>query len=74
MKSEQDQDSYYLIQNGTLLRKTQQMAANKAVPKQPESDLIKRTKDWPGPGAYSPRNNMAQTADRAIKYGGSVQL
>ena len=50
------------------------MAANKAVPKQPESDLIKRTKDWPGPGAYSPRTNMAQTADKAIKYGGSVQL
>ena len=29
MKSDQDKDSYYLIQNGTLLRKLQQFSANR---------------------------------------------
>ena len=31
MKSEQDTDSYYLIQNGTLIRKVQQFSANKTI-------------------------------------------
>ena len=39
------------------------MAANKNLPRQPESDQIKQTKDWPGPGAYSPKNNLIKTAE-----------
>ena len=40
------------------------MAANKKLPKQPESDQIRLKKDWPGPGAYSPKNNMIETAEK----------
>ena len=43
------------------------MAANKNIPKQPDSDKIKRTKEWPGPGAYSPKNNMTETAEKVTK-------
>ena len=64
MKSEQDQDSYYLIQNGTLLRKTQAMAANRGIARMPDVNARNMV---PGPGAYSPRNNLAQTADKANK-------
>ena len=31
MKSEEDQDLYYVIHNGTLMRKTQIYAATKAI-------------------------------------------
>ena len=43
------------------------MAASKNIPKQPDSDKIKRTKEWPGPGAYSPKNNMTETAEKVTK-------
>ena len=43
------------------------MAANKNLPRQPESDQIKQTKDWPGPGAYSPKNNLIKTAEKVTK-------
>ena len=31
MKSDHDKDSYYLIQNGNLLRKLQQFSANRSI-------------------------------------------
>ena len=51
------------------------MAANKGIAQRPDY-LTKVTKDMPGPGAYSPRgsNFSSHTADKAIKYGGSMLL
>ena len=54
MRADKDQESYFVIQNGTLLRKAQIMAANKNISRQPEHDAILKKKDWPGPGTYSP--------------------
>ena len=53
MKSDQDKDSYYLIQNGTLLRKLQQFSANRQIAQRP--NITGLTQDVPGPGQYSPR-------------------
>ena len=46
------------------------MAANREI-QRPEADRDKRTKHWPGPGSYSPRTSLAQTADQAIPKQGS---
>ena len=48
------------------------MAASKNLPKQPDPDKIKRTKDWPGPGAYSPKNNMTEIAEKAKPTQGQI--
>ena len=49
------------------------MAANKGIVQRPDY-LTKVARETPGPGAYSPRNNLAQTADKVIKSGGSMLL
>ena len=70
MKSESDQDYYYFIQNGTLLRKVQQFSANKAVMRMPDNS--KSQSFVPGPGAYKPRvgsltaDNMPSTKNSPI--------
>ena len=63
MKSDQDKDSYYLIQNGTLLRKLQQFSANRQIDQRP--NITGLTQDVPGPGQYSPRQHQL-TADTAL--------
>ena len=63
MKSDQDKDSYYLIQNGTLLRKLQQFSANRQIDQRP--NITGLTQDVPGPGQYSPRQYQL-TADTAL--------
>ena len=40
MKSDADKDSYYVIQNGTLIRKMQQFSANKHLNQRPDINGI----------------------------------
>lgn len=58
IKSDEDPSQYFQVMNGNLVRKVQTMASNLGVPK--ILDVVKeRGQDWqPGPGRYSPRNNM----------------
>ena len=55
MKCYEDQDSYYMIQNGTLLRKLQQFSANSHLEQRP--DITGLSQNTPGPGQYSPRQH-----------------
>jgi len=45
---------YFVIQNGTLVRKTQQFSSNKGIMRMPE--LPRERVAVPGPGKYSPTN------------------
>lgn len=53
IKAEDNQNLYYVIENGTLLRKIQAFGANK---KSVRPDIPKEQKLVPGPGQYSPHS------------------
>jgi len=58
MRSEEDQNLYYVIVNGVLMKKTQAYAANKALQQRP--GLPKDATSFPGPGSYSPNADPLQ--------------